>query len=807
MIENDTMAQTEQQTIAHYRILQQLGAGGMGIVYLAQDTVLGRKVALKLLPAEFSRDEERLNRFQQEAHAISALNHPNILTIYEIGLTETGRFIATEYVEGETLRQLLAGTRPGLAQVLEIGIQAAEALAAAHQAGIVHRDIKPENIMIRRDGYVKVLDFGLAKPAPQRESGDEAPTFVGTDTNPGVIMGTVNYMSPEQGRGLRVDQRTDVFSLGIVLYEMVAGHSPFQGATSSDTLASILLREPPPLDSCAPGTPEELQRILARALAKNRDDRYPTAGELMNDLKALRQKLTVEAELSKGHASLGHIAAASPSGTIPAPPTSSPSQASGSIAPGVTRSGSQRRKSKIVDSIAVLPLENDSPDPNAEYLSDGITESIIDNLAQLPRLRVMARSTVFRYKGRQADPLAIGSELNVRAILTGRVRQVGDSLVIKTELVDVIDGSRLWGEQYRRGFADILAVEEEISHEISEKLRLKLSGEEKKRLAKRSTESSRAYDLFLKGRFHWNKRTGEDLLRGIEYFGQAIASDPAYAMAHVGLAESHVLLAWYAFVLCPPKLAMPQAKASALRALELDGSLAQAHVSLALVRLLFDWDWAGAENEFKQAIALNPGYSTAYHWYPILLTGAGRFDEALEKIERALEIEPVSLMINATRGWILFYAGRYGESIDQFRKTISLEPAFCSAHWLLGFVHEAQGQFDEALAQFREALRLDQTPAVLSSLGHALARAGRAEEARATIESLDAMALKRYVPPESKALVHVGLEEVDAALEWLERAGEERSSYLVLANVDPRLSPLRSNPRFAGLLRNVGFSI
>ncbi len=477
VVEIALMESTELESIAHYKVLQRLGAGGMGIVYLAQDTRLGRKVALKLLPAEFIRDEERLSRFQQEARAISALNHPNILTIYEIGLGEAGHFIATEYVEGETLRQRLSRSRIDLPLILDIALQASEALAAAHEAGIVHRDIKPENIMIRRDGYVKVLDFGLAKAAPRTASSDVTTTFVGTDTNPGVIMGTVNYMSPEQGRGLRVDPRTDIFSLGIVLYEMIAGRLPFEGATSSDTLAAILLREPPSLDTYSPGTPAEMQRILARTLAKNRDDRFRTARELMSELKALKQKIELAAELSQSQILAGGIPGIDAFSAGPFPVNLPSGTAAIHPGSGPLNTTTRRRKSKTVDSIAILPLENDSTDPNAEYLSDGITESIIDNLAQLPKLRVMARSTVFRYKARQADPLAIGKELDVRAVLTGRVRQFGDSLVVKTELVDVLDGSRLWGEQYKRKFEDIFAVEEEISREIAEKWRLKWSGE------------------------------------------------------------------------------------------------------------------------------------------------------------------------------------------------------------------------------------------------------------------------------------------------------------------------------------------
>jgi serine/threonine-protein kinase len=798
------METADLDAIAHYKVLQRLGAGGMGVVYLAQDTRLGRKVALKLLPQEFSRDADRLSRFEQEARAISALNHPNILTIYEIGVGEQGHFIATEFVEGETLRQMLRKRRLDLPDVLDIAIQASEALAAAHEAGIVHRDIKPENIMVRRDGYLKILDFGLAKPAPERELSDDAPTFVGTDTSPGVILGTVNYMSPEQGRGLRVDPRTDIFSLGIVLYEMLAGRLPFEGATTSDTLAAILLKEPPPLNTQSPEAPAEIRSVLAKALAKNREDRYCTARELMSDLKALKQRLAMDSELSRSGITTGseltktipaRVEAAPPSGGERPVPISGPLDTT-----------TRRKKSRFVDSVAILPLENDGADPNAEYLSDGITESIIDNLSQLSKLRVMARSTVFRYKGRQDDPIAIGRELNVRAILTGRVRHLGEHLVVKAELVDIADGSRLWGEQYRRNFDDIFAVEEEISREISEKLRLKLSGDERKRLAKRATASSRAYELYLKGRYHWNLRTGEDLRKSVGLYREAIEIDPGYAPAHVGLAESLALMSWYSFVVMPPRESMPAAKASALRALELDGTLAQAHVPLALAKLLYEWDWVGAESGFKHAIEMNPDYATARHWYPILLTGAGRFEEALVQIGRALELEPMSLMINSTRGWILHYAGRHQEGVEQLWKALEMDPGFCAAHWLLGHAYEALGQRAEAIGEFREAQRLDPTPTILSSLGHALAASGRESEAQELLERLNRMALERYISPESRALILVGLKEFDRAIDWFERALEERSSYLILANVDPRLSTLRADPRFARLLKTVGFN-
>lgn len=777
-----------QELGGHYKVLSKLGAGGMGVVYLAEDTRLSRKAALKLLPAQLSGDAEYLARFKQEARAISALNHPNILTIYEIGSGEAGHFIATEYIEGETLRQLMDRSRLDLPRILEIGMQLAAALSAAHDAGIVHRDIKPENIMLRADGYVKILDFGLAKPALKSSSASEDATGAGSLTSPGMVMGTVKYMSPEQARGLEVDHRTDLFSLGVVLYEMATGRLPFQGGTNSDTIAAILLQAPQPLNSFASNSNPEFQRILTRALAKNPLERYPRAQDLMADLNSLSKHLALAQET-------GAAFRAPASSAIAVQSAAGPAEAgTGSVSvTGILR----RKKSKAaVDSIAILPLENGGADPNTDYLSDGITETLINSISRLPKLRVMARSTVFRFKGKPIDPMQIGHDLNVRSVLTGRVLPLGDKIVVKAELVDISDGSQIWGGQYRRQFSDIFQIEEEISQEIFENLRVKLSGEEKKKLARRSTENTEAYQLYLKGRYHWNKRTGEGLQKGAEYCQQAIAVDPSYAQAYIGLAEALVLQAWFSYGLRPARIAMPAAKAAATRALEIDGSLAEAYTSLALVQLLYDWDWKGSEESFRKAISLRPGYATLHHWYPILLTAAGRFDDALHEVKIALQLDPLSLMINATQGWIMFYQRRYTEAAEQLQKTLEMEASFPTAHWLLGQVLMKQGKSTQAYSEFETAKRLDPTPAILAGQGHALAESGRHEEALQVLEELNRMAGQRYVSPESQALIYAGLGKTDAVLDWLEMAFEERSSYMIYLSVDPRLDFLRDHPRF-----------
>jgi eukaryotic-like serine/threonine-protein kinase len=550
------------KTLSHYQVTEKLGAGGMGEVYLAQDTQLRRKVALKLLPAQFTKDEDRLHRFEQEAYAASALNHPNIITIHEIGQVGDSHFIATEFIDGQTLRQQMT-SRLRLTEALDVVIQVASALTAAHAAGILHRDVKPENVMLRPDGLVKVLDFGLAKLAERSSPrmGAEAPTAAQVDTDPGTVMGTAQYMSPEQARGLKVDGRTDIFSLGVVLYEMVAGRAPFEGATAADLIISIVEKEPAPLSRYAPDVRAELQRIVSKALRKDRETRYQTVKDLLIDLKSLREELEFEAKLERsgernvtrgelvtpsgGQAGVaaGELVVSTEEAGVVVRTTSSAEYLVGEVrrhkGPVLLAlailiiAGAaifySARGGKAIDSVAVLPFVNASADPDTEYLSDGITESLINSLSQVSRIKVIARSSVFRYKGRETDPRAVGRELGVQAVLTGRVMQRGDDLSISAELMDARDNSHIWGEQYHRKLADLLTVQQEITRDMSEKLRLKLSGEEQKRLTKSYTENAEAFQLYSKGRYYWNRQTEDGTKKAIECFQQAIDKDPNYA--------------------------------------------------------------------------------------------------------------------------------------------------------------------------------------------------------------------------------------------------------------------------------------
>jgi serine/threonine-protein kinase len=825
------------QRMGHYQIVNLIGEGGMGEVYLAEDVLLGRKVALKLLPAEFTKDLPRVRRFQQEARAASALNHPNIITIYEIGEHDSSYFIATEFIDGLTLRAKLQRGPLKLGQALDVAHQVALALTAAHEAKIVHRDIKPENIMLRRDGIAKVLDFGLAKlteRVPPASVDTEAPTRAVVNTDAGVVMGTATYMSPEQARGLEVDARTDIFSLGDVIYETVAGHPPFEGSNTNEILASILSdKEPWPLARYVREVPAELERIVAKALRKNRDERYQTIKDLLLDLKTLKQELEFSARLERSAAasefavppSGGQIGQATTSplegGTQNlARATTSVVQLTGQIAKHrglailaavvvvvvaatiVYFGGAYFKTKKSINSLAVLPLANASNDPNTEYLSDGITESIINSLSQLPTLKVMARTTVFHYKGKETDAQKVGKELGVEAVLTGKLLQRGDTLVIQADLVKVSDGSQLWGEQYNRKVADILQVQDEIAKEITGKLRLRLTGEDQQRLAKHPTQNPEAYRLYLQGRYYANRLTQEGFEKGIASLNQAIALDPNYALAYVGLGGCYFQAI---DLILPPMEAIPKAREAVKRALALDETLAGAHAMLGAIHWQYDWDWAAAEREFRRAIELNPNEARVHASYGFFLALMGRFDEGIAEEKRAQELDPLSVSASLQLGVALYLARRYDQAVEQARQTINMDPKFWLAHTVLGRAYEQKGQLVEAIAECQKAREIDDTTTeILMDLGRAYAVAGKRAEAEQVLAELQKRSKSGYVAPFHIANVYVGLGEKDQAFAWLEKAYEARSWYMTWLKVDPALDSLRSDPRFADLVRRAG---
>jgi serine/threonine-protein kinase len=749
----------------------------MGEVYLAEDLRLGRKVALKFLPASYQYDPERRARFHKEARAASSLRSPNIAAIYDIGEHEESSFIVMEYVEGETLSEKVAAGPLSTREATEAAIQIASALDEAHSLGIIHRDIKSANVIITPRGLAKILDFGLAKIKGEEKVSSDTSDFtmpLGQKTTHGIVLGTVHYMSPEQALGRSTDHRSDIFSLGVLIYELLTARLPFEGDSATEIIDKILHQEPLSIARLNYGSPPELERIARKCMEKDRESRYQSARDLMIDLRNFQR------DSDAGSA-------------VKAPPTQ-PMQPE-----------RKTRARKSIDSLAILPLANASGAPDAEYLSDGITESIINNLSRLPRLRVMARSTVFRYKGREVDPLAVASDLGVQAVLTGRVLQRGDRLVIKIELVDAADGAQLWGEQYNRQMSDIFEVEEEISKEISEKLRLKLSGEQRRQLGKRHTENTAAYQQYLKGRYYWNKRTEEGLEKGIEHFQQAIDADPAYALAYAGLADSYNILASYNSL--SPAEAFPKARRAAMAALELDDMLSEAHASLAFTKLGYDWDYKGAEKEFKLAIKFNPGYATAHHWYALFLAAMGREAEATAEIKQADDLDPLSLAINTGAGWILYLGRQYDRAVEQYHKAIEMDPSFALARRRLGHTYECLGRYDEAIAEFKKALSLFAGDIEsLASLGHAYAKSCARGEAERVLGELTQMRARRYVPAYLIAKIHMGLGDKDQAFAWFDKACDERYGLLVYLKVEPALDSLRDDARFEGLARRVSLA-
>ncbi|HEX8153075.1 MAG TPA: protein kinase [Thermoanaerobaculia bacterium] len=778
-----------------YELIAPIGSGGMGDVYRARDTRLERDVAVKVLPDRFVRDADARARFEREAKAVAALTHANILAIHDYGSSDDVAYSVTELLEGQTLRQRLLEGPLSWRKAVDVGAALAEGLAAAHAKGIIHRDLKPENIFLTSDGRVKILDFGIAQLVhPQIDEGvdpSSVPTAPLTKSDPHTIHGTAGYMAPEQLRGEHADATSDIFALGAVLYEMVTGKAAFIRSTQIESLSAILTDVPDPFTDSRKMIPMELARLIDRCLEKNRAERFQSARDLAFALRAIGTSTSLTFELPAKRRTRLLIAIVAV-------------LLFAAVSLFVARRYRVERvaapQQKQIRSLAILPFVNATGDAGAEYFSDGITETLTNTMAQVPGLKVMSRTSVFQYKdAKNTTPAKIARELGVGAIVVGRVDSVGDSVIVSVELVDASDRSQLWGNRYQSTRSDVFAIQQSIANEIARTLRLRVTGAAHERMAKRHTENPEAYELYLKGRFQWNKRSADGLYKAIEFFNEAIEIDPQYALAYAGIADCYNLLDIWAGL--PTKETFPKAKAAAQKALAIDDQLAEAHTSLAYAIHTYEWDWDAAEREYKRALELNPNYATAHQWYAEFLTAVGRFDEAEREGQKALDLDPMSPIINAVVSWNRTMARRYDAAIEQGRRTTQLFPSFMPGHAYLGLAYFEAGRAREAIAPLTKARELLEIVVIETWLARAKRAAGDRAGAEELLHDIERHGKREYLPPYYMAALHAHLGDTDRAFQELDQALRERTGAMVWVKVDPGLDPLRTDGRFEAITR------